>query len=265
MVRLLKTKYTGVYTGVAAGILMLAVSQSALAHTRLDPAVTQESSAAHGSSKTAVNISHGCGDNPVIGNVFFLPDTETAMVQTSTDNFATFEIAEGENALNYIVNSPFIRLIKSRDVFETQGLINDPLGNPLGFWAADGELPAHNWVGQLPLKITSVAIQPESCANKVVLVPAIANVCQPSTLAEIDGTNTDDPNVDFWTAPGVGSRYDGPNWSYPASYTIERDLANNPLPESCGGGMAVRIIPSAEQLERDMPVKIDGQQVWPLP
>ncbi|PTN13223.1 hypothetical protein [Nitrosomonas aestuarii] len=248
-----------------ASVLLATASQNAFSHTRLTVNSSPESSSAHGTTTTAVNVPHGCGDNPVIGNVIFLPDTDSAIVQTSTDNFANFETPEGATALNYIVNPPFIRLIKSRDVFDHQEFIKDPLGNPIGFWAAGGELPAHNWVGQLPFNITSVAIQPESCASKVVLVPAIANICNITSMAEINSQDPDNPNVDFWTAPDVGSPYDAPSWSYPATYTVERDLENNPLPESCGEGLAVRIIPSAAQLNRDMPVKIDDQQVWPLP
>ncbi|SFK57561.1 hypothetical protein SAMN05216302_1009104 [Nitrosomonas aestuarii] len=248
-----------------ASVLLATASQNAFSHTRLTVNSSPESSSAHGTTTTAVNVPHGCGDNSVIGNVIFLPDTDSAIVQTSTDNFANFETPEGATALNYIVNPPFIRLIKSRDVFDHQEFIKDPLGNPIGFWAAGGELPAHNWVAQLPFNITSVAIQPESCASKVVLVPAIANICNITSMAEINSQDPDNPNVDFWTAPDVGSPYDAPSWSYPATYTIERDLENNPLPASCGEGLAVRIIPSAAQLNRDMPVKIDGQQVWPLP
>lgn len=250
---------------IAAASLIALASHDVSAHTRLTVAKTMESSAAHGTTSTAVNIPHGCGDNAVIGNVFFMPDSNGAIVQTSADNFATFETPEGANALDYIVNSPFIRLIKSRDVFEMVQFINDPLGNPIGFWAGDGELPAHNWVAQLPFNITSVAIQPASCATKVVFVPAIANICKLSSLAEIDGKNADDPNVDFWTAPDVGTPYDSIDWSQPATFTVERDLVNNPLPANCGDGVAARIIPSAAQLNRDMPVRINGQQVWPLP
>lgn len=245
--------------------LLIAFGQQAQAHTRLTVASTPESSSAHGTTQTAVNVPHGCGDNPVIGNVFFLPDTTDAIVQTSTDNFQNFETPEGDTALNHIVNPPFIRLIKSNEVFDTQEFILDPLGNPIGFWAAGGSLPAHNWVAQLPIRITSVAIQPESCATKIVFTPAIANICNVTSLAEIDGSNYDDPNVDFWTAPGVGTVFDAASWSYPASYTVERDLENNPLPASCGDGIAVRIVPSANQMNRDMLIKSDGQQIWPLP
>jgi len=38
------------------------------------------------------------------------------------------------------------------------------------------------------------------------------------------------------------------------------------LPSSCGGtGVTVEVKPSAAQINRDMPVVIDGQQIWPLP
>lgn len=250
---------------VASAVLMMAASQNVLSHTRLSVPVAQESSSAHGTTSTAVNISHGCTDNPVIASVFFLPDTTDATVQTSTDDFVTFETAAGVTALDHITNPLFIRLVKSNEVFNVQEFILDPLNNPIGFWAADGSLPAHNWVGRLPINITATAIQPESCATSVTFVPAIANICNITSMSEINGSNADDPNVDFWTAPGVGSPYDAPDWTYPASFKVERDLVANPLPESCGDGFAVRIVPSAAQMERDMPVKINGEQVWPLP
>lgn len=259
-------KATKAVLAIAAVSLVGLASQDVSAHTRLTVTTAKESSAAHGSTTTAVNIPHGCGDNAVIGNVFFMPDTNAnPVIQTSADNFTTVETPEGAGALDYIVNAPFIRLIKSRDVYQMVEFINDPLGNPIGFWAGDGELPAHNWVAQLPMNITAVAVQPASCATKVVFVPAIANICKLSSLAEIDGKNADDPNVDFWTSPDAGSKWDSPNWTYPATFTVERDLENNPLPSNCGAGVAVRIFPSAAQLDRDMPVKINGQQVWPLP
>ncbi len=255
-----------ILSGAITSALLVGLAHNAMAHTRLTVSKVTESSAAHGTTQTAVNIPHGCGDNAVIGNVFFLPDANANPgIQTSPDNFTTIETPGNSSVLDYIVSPPAIRLIKSRDVFDMVEFISDPLGNPIGFWAAGGQIPPHNWIGQLPMSITSVAIQPASCATKVVFVPAIANVCKLSSMAEINGKNNDDPNVDFWTAPDAGSKWDGPDWNYPATYTVERDLTNNPLPASCGDGLAVRIYPSAAQLDRDFPVKIDGQQIWPQP
>lgn len=251
---------------VASAVLLMAASHNVYSHTRLSVPTAKESSSAHGTTTTAVNITHGCGDNPVIGNIMFLPDTQDATVHTAeTDAFTTFDTVDGDNALNYIANPPFIRLIKSNDVFSVSDLILDPLNNPIGFWAAGGSLPAKNWVGSLPMRITAVAIKPESCATSVTFVVSVANVCNVTPMAAINSANPDDPNVDFWTAPGVGSPYDAPDWTYPATYKVERDLETNPLPESCGNGVAVRIVPSAAQMNRDMPVKFEGQQVWPQP
>ena len=249
---------------LAAGFLLVLFGQQAMAHTRLTVSSTLESSAAHGSTSTAVNVPHGCGDNPVIGSIMFLPDTG-ALMQSSTDSFESFEPVEG-TMLDYLTQPATIRLVVSKDVFDTSELIMDAAGlNPIGFWAAGGSIPASNHIGRLPFTISAVGIQPESCANEVVIVPAIANVCNVTGVDGIDGSDSDNPNVDVWTAPGVGTIYDAPAWNYPATYTVERDLENNPLPESCGDGLSVRIFPSADQVNRNMPVSIDGTQVWPAP
>lgn len=250
---------------IASAVLLMTIGQ-VQAHTRLTVSSTPESSSAHGSTSTEVNIPHGCATNPVIGNVFFLPDTADAIVHTSTaSNFDPFDAPEGATALDHMVNPAFIRLVKSNDVFETTEFIKDPLGNPIGFWSAGGEIPASNWIGRVPMTITAVAIQPTSCATSIRLVPAIANICVVTGVDGIDGSDSDNVNVDFWTAPDIGTIYDAPSWSYPASYTITRDLENNPLPASCGDGFAVRIVPSAAQVNRDMPVKVNGEQIWPIP
>ncbi len=257
----IKIKNSKFLAGAVTASLLMMFGQNASAHTRLENPVTKESSANHGTSESSVMIPHGCDGNPVIGNVFFMPDS-TATIQTSTDNFETFEVSDSK-MLDHIIAQPGIRIIKNRDVYNTQAFINDAQGNPIGFWAADGSLPASNWVGKLPFRITAVAIQPESCVKNVVFIPAIANICKLTTKENIGAS--DAGNVDFWAAPDVGTPYDGDSWSFPAKYTIERDLENNPLPESCGDGFDARIVPTAEQLDRNMPVKVDGVQVWPLP
>ncbi len=251
---------------LATAFLLVLFSQQAIAHTRLTVSSTPESSSAHGSTSTAVNIPHGCGDNPVIGNVIFLPDTG-ALMESSTDSFETFEAIEEGTMLDYLTKPATIRLVVSKDVFEMSELIMDGAGlNPIGFWAAGGgSIPASNHIGRLPFTISAVGIQPESCAHTVRIVPAIANICNVTGVDGIDGSDSDNPNVDFWTAPGVGTIYDAPAWNYPAQYNVERDLESNPLPESCGDGISVRIFPGADQLNRDMPVSIDGTQVWPAP
>ena len=251
---------------LAAGFLLVLFGQQAVAHTRLTVSSTPESSAAHGSTSTAVNISHGCTTNPVIGNVMFLPDTG-ALMESSTNNFETFEAVEEGTMLDYLTKPATIRLGVSTALFDTSELIMDGEGlNPIGFWAAGGgSIPASNHYGRLPFTISAVGIVETSCAHTVRIVPAIANICVVTGVDGIDGSDSDNVNVDFWTAPGVGTIYDAPAWNYPAKFDVERDLETNPLPESCGEGMSVRIFPGADQLNRDMPVSIDGEQIWPTP
>ena len=51
--------------------------------------------------------------------------------------------------------------------------------------------------------------------------------------------------------------------SGPATLTFKRASA---LPASCNGkGTVVEMRPSAAQINRDMPIKFNGTQVWPKP
>ena len=182
--------------GVTAAVLLVFMGQHAMAHTRLTVSSTPESSSAHGSTATAVNIPHGCGDNAVIGNVIFLPDTG-ALMQSSTDSFENFEAVEG-TMLDYLTRPATVRLILSKDVFDTTELIMDSQGlNPIGFWAAGGSIPASNHIGQLPFTISAVGIQEESCAHTVRIVPAIANICNLTDVTGIDTSHSNNLNVDF--------------------------------------------------------------------
>ncbi len=67
----------------------------------------------------------------------------------------------------------------------------------------------------------------------------------------------------------MGSDYDGPGmhgYDSPATLTYTRNLETNPLPASCNDvGVSVEVIPSAAQLNRDMPIVDKGVQVWPKP
>ncbi|SEN37176.1 hypothetical protein [Nitrosomonas marina] len=72
--------------------------------------------------------------------------------------------------------------------------------------------------------------------------------------------------VELWTHTGIGTPYDrdllfavnAGTDPGPASFTINRDLANNPLPEDCAKGVAVELKRSAAQINYDMSIKLDG-------
>ena len=139
-----------------------------------------------------------------------------------------------------------------------------------------GSLPG-TYKGLNPFVTNAVAITPTSCAKSVTFELVIADVCQ---LTNISGFNNKTLNV--WIDP-VGSNYDGtPNtndgYASPATLTVVRNttgtpatltsaaVAANPLPASCGGaGVDVLATPSANQINNDLPVVINGAQAWPLP
>lgn len=95
-------------------------------------------------------------------------------------------------------------------------------------------------------------------------VLAAADVCK---VTQVSGFNTE--TVNLWT-PAVGSNFDGTpsindGYDSPATLRIARNLVTNPLPASCGTGVDIVVTPSANQINRDMPVFLNGKQAWPLP
>lgn len=237
----------------------------AQAHTRFEINTTKEGSRVDNN----IMIPHLCTNEPVIGQITVFPDVTTALVDTSPDSNAALTaetFTRSDQPATAFIQGLTIAGIMNRDIFDTHALIRDNTGNPIGVWSAGGALAEPNWVAKMPIRINPISIVAESCAKKVIIAPAIANVCQVTSLNEIDGKNPDRTDVDFWTAPDAGHpKFDGPGWNYPAPFTVNRDLEANPLPASCGEGVAVRIYPSAAQLDRDFPVVVNGQQVWPAP
>ncbi len=232
---------------------------SAFAHTRLKVPVIDENAAFHGSNYNDVVVAHGCqneadGNSTIdtIGTVVVFPDGK--------DSIITVDGAPHNGQLtDFVTNwaSP-VTIIQDRSVFTQQSYIADSLGNKLGFWAAGGNGLKAGYRGLLPFATAGVVIDPASCAKSVTFVLGIADVCEVT-----DSNGFSNATVQLWT-PAVGSNFDGTGlhgFDSPATLKVNRTIA--PLPESCGAGVDVVVKPSAQQLNRDMKVIIDGQQIWP--
>lgn len=232
---------------------------SAFAHTRLKVPVIDENAAFHGSNYNDVVVAHGCqneadGNSTIdtIGTVVVFPDGK--------DSIITVDGALHNGQLtDFVTNwaSP-VTIIQDRSVFTQQSYIADSLGNKLGFWAAGGNGLKAGYRGLLPFATAGVVIDPASCAKSVTFVLGIADVCEVT-----DSNGFSNATVQLWT-PAVGSNFDGTGlhgFDSPATLKVNRTIA--PLPESCGAGVDVVVKPSAQQLNRDMKVIIDGQQIWP--
>lgn len=231
---------------IMTAVIVIA-AQNVLAHTRLETATINENTR----TSNNVVIGHGCGDNSVIGTSVVFPD--------GVDSTITVDGAAHAGPLTAFVQNwgNANQKILSRSVFSFEDEKTDTNSNVVGFWVGGGSPLPHQLIGFIPFRTNAVVIEPTSCAKSVKFFIPIADICQ---ITPTSGFSAD--TVNLWTNTGLGTPYDRVSATDdgPASLTITRTSA---LPTSCGAGVAVEVKPSAAQINRDMPIKIDGSQVWP--
>ncbi len=236
-----------------AAMLLLSVSPFVLAHPSLfyDPAVNQTAE---------YSIEHGCGSNPVIGSIIVLPDVQfSPLVKVNgeateaplDDLLAAFGVS--------------VKLVIDKRVFDLQVPIQDELGNVIGFWSGGGAAVPPTAAAHLPFRPGVAAdFLEESCVSKVTYRVTAIDVCNQTTWAE----GVPDQDYSLWV-PAVGSDFDGEPgghaYDWTRNITVTRNLEEMPLPADCGEGDEILISPNPEQLNRDLRIKLDGQQIWPLP
>ena len=215
---------------------------NAWAHTTLElPSVPEGAR-----SSNNIIIGHGCGERNVIGTSVVFPDgvDSTITVDGQPHTGALTDFTDWGNS----IQKNYSRAIFS---FEDEKTVNS---NVVGFWAGGGNSLPHHLNGYIPFRVGSVTIKPDSCATSVKFHVSVVDICE---ITATSGFNDD--TVNKWTLAGLGTPYDSTE-DGAASLTITRTSV---LPESCGTGSAVEVKPSAAQLNRDMPIKLDGVQVWP--
>ncbi|SET27441.1 hypothetical protein SAMN05216326_11843 [Nitrosomonas marina] len=248
-----------ILAGIVAGLMVAGAAQNTFAHTRLNVPTATE-------GERAINhimIGHSCNETThTIGTSVVFPSGVGSTILVDgvqhSGSITDFLTNYGNNA----------SLFYDRSAFDYMDEKTDANGNVVGFWAGGGSGMPGNLSVALPFRLTAASIEPSSCAASVKIYISIVDIC------EITGVNYfGEGTVELWTHAGLGTPYDrdlhfavdAGTDPGPASFTINRDLANNPLPEDCGEGVAVEMKPSAAQINRDMPIKFNGQQVWPLP
>ncbi|MBX9894313.1 MAG: hypothetical protein K2Y09_03920 [Nitrosomonas sp.] len=232
---------------VLIATIFAGTTQLATAHTRLETATVAENTRITNN----VIIGHGCGEKNVIGTSVVFPDgvDSTILVDGATHTGPLTDFVQNWGNLmqqNY-----------SKAIFSFQDEKTNSLGNVVGFWAGGGNSLPHNLNGYIPFRAGAVVIEPTSCAKSVKFYVSIADICEITDTAGF-GEST----VNFWTHNNLGTAYDRVSTTDdgPASYTVTRTSA---LPTSCGAGVTVEVKPSAAQINRDMPIKLNGTQVWP--
>ena len=235
-------------------ILISLFSQWVLAHTVIQPPQILEGN----NSQNYLVITHGCGEADVIGSSIVFPDgVDSTIVVNGNPHTGALS--------DFIANwGGILQIYQDRSVFSEQDVKRDANGNVVGFWSGGGRTMTSHLFARIPFVSSAILFVPESCAKTVRFLAAAVEVCK---LAGIDGIN-EEGATSFWT-PAVGSKYDGVPGTHaydlPVAFVVNRDLATNPLPESCGTGQTVSITPSAAQINRDLPIQFNGTQVWPQP
>lgn len=234
-----------------ATLVSAGLAAQASAHTRFEVSSLDEGTRVYNN----MIIGHGCGSLGVVGTSVVVPE--------GTDSSITVDGVAHEGALtDYVTNwGPNVQAIKDT-TFPQMGVKLGSLSNPVGFWAG-GEEVDHNLVMAIPFRINATNIEPTSCAVSVKFYVSIADVCQVTDAAGLNGTDV----AGLWTHNNLGTVYDrvSETDNGPASFTITRNQETNPLPASCSAEEAVEVRPSAAQINRDMPIVVDGVQAWPTP
>lgn len=245
-----------ILTLVLATTTLVGVGQGVLAHTRLEvPTVTEGVRVTNN-----VTIGHGCGEKAIIGTSVVFPD--------GTDSTITVGGQPHNGPLTDFVSNwgPNVQPLQTRAVFDFVDEKQGPTGNVVGFWSGGGSgMPAH-MNAFVPFRVSATNIEPTSCAKSVKFFVSIVDVCEITSVDALrSGQGEAGAVANLWTHNNLGTPYDrvSAEDDGPAPLTIIRDLTANPLPGSCNGGVEVEVRPSAAQINRDMPIKFNGQQVWP--
>jgi len=287
---MINSKKQALVSSCSVAAVMLAASQGAFAHTRLETPTVAEGTRVH----NEVIISHGCppaaarratyGTSVVFPNaVSYTPiigvDSGSGKVYTTTPAASYYSPLVGIGAA-----------INGGSPWTSSNIKVDAKGNKDGFWA--GGKPYDQTISTylaVPFFSAAVSIVPASCARSVTFELAIADICDISWTSSV----ASDEEVLYWSpipnfsgVPGqpfgaptadatrsipVGpafSKYDGykdsahtiagDGWGSPATLKVTRDLTKNPLPTNCTGnggkGDDVYVYPSAEQINKELPV-----------
>jgi hypothetical protein len=225
-------------------------AQSVFAHTTIKDQATEGKTAYN-----ALQIGHGC-ENPTTGDR--IPVTAQSVVfptvnpvVTRSDGTATTLDAEISDTLGLAGK---VDVVQDRSVFKAQDEVYDATGNVIGFNSTNGNLQT-NLRGLVPFRFTPVTFQKSSCAKRLLVKVAIADICKkafppkPGTAnlwIPANTTKFKNKNID-----GIGA---------PATLTINRDLTANPLDASCGEGYDVTVTPSNEDVDANLPIKGWGKK-----
>lgn len=221
-----------------------AIGPAAHAHTTVRSQATEGVRA-----DNALKIGHGCDENPVIAQSVVFP-TDAPVITTSAPGVTLGDLSE---VITQGGIAGLVGAIQDSSIFAIQNAKLDVDGNTIGFHGRQGMLRVH-LRGRVPFEFTAPNFVPEACATALRVEIAIADICK------IKAPTLQPGKLNLWI-PDNGSQFAIQGAANgvegiggPARLTVNRDLANNPLPDSCGAGYVVTVTPSAAQVDRELPI-----------
>lgn len=198
----------------------------------------------------ALRIGHGCeGDRPITAQSVVFP-TDLPELTASDPSAVVNDLSEVivQGSLAGLAQS-----IQDRSVFGLQDETVDANGNVVGFHARRGSL-SPNLVGRVPFQFSAPTFVAESCARRLLIEIAIADICSTKQpILELHKVNLWIPdNGSRFASLGLAAGVEGIGGA--ATLIVNRNTTTNPLPVDCGEGFDVTVTPSAEQVDRDLPI-----------
>jgi len=242
-------KNPAIYLPGQSGLaLLIALSSAVQADTTVRDQATEGRSSFH-----ALVIGHGCEEPqqaktaPVTAQSMILPTLKPVITRNDTGELLQWtDVIEDEAGTGLAGR---VELIQDRNIFKAQYPIRDEIGNTLGFYATGGTLQV-DALGMVPFRFAAVSFVPSSCARRLLIRLAVAEVCS-MTFPPRPGT------ANLWI-PATTTRFRNPMLiGNPATLIVNRDLVANPLPTSanCNGGFDVNVAPSAADVDKYLPFK----------
>jgi hypothetical protein len=225
-------------------VAVIALASGARAHT------TVKAQAAEGvRDDNALRIGHGCEENAVVAQSVVFPG-DAPELRSSNPAVMIGDLGE---VIAPASIAGLVGAIQDRSIFLAQGEKTDALGNVVGFFGRLGHL-APELAGRVPFQFSAPNFVPESCAVRLRIEIAIADICKLTKPAlQPEKVNLWIPdNGSTFASEGATNGVEGIGG--PAVLTVNRNLTANPLPAACGAGYDVFVTPSAQQIDRDLAI-----------
>ncbi|MBK8739965.1 MAG: hypothetical protein IPM02_10655 [Betaproteobacteria bacterium] len=142
--------------------------------------------------------------------------------------------------------------VQDKSIFLSQQIKYDANHNRTGFSGTYGMLNPE-FVGRVPFQFAGPKFVANSCAKRLLIKIAIADICA-------RGGSVGPGKANLWI-PANGSQYatvgaqlgvDGVG--SPATLTVNRNLTANPLAPACGAGIDVTVTPSPADVDANLPI-----------